>query len=420
MHKFMLNNFIFNNITILFLTTAILITILTLISAWKKIKNYKSLFVINFIFFLISFGIVVSTKNWFIFMIGWEMISLTTALILIWDSKDLAWEYFVIQFVGGSFLILTILVAYTNGYHTLGPINELWLQLMFIVGVGVKSAIIGFHIWLPYIYKRASVSFCSISSALVAKLGYIILLKIITNGNRALLYLGIIMIFYGGIKALANKNYKLILSYSSISQFGFICLAIGSGNQYGYYGAVLHIIAHAFAKSTLFNTAQNWILKFKSNSIFDFSASLKELNINTISTIIAFLSLMAFPLFIGYNSKYLIKYSLNSIPIFKFLLHLGSILTVTYVFKVLSIIFLADYKEKSIEKNVELNYQLSSLENIAVLIPSIILFVLAIKPDLYLDYYFKVNYLSAFITTSIYILIAYLIKIPLISRIKNQ
>lgn len=51
MHKFMLNNFIFNNITILFLTTAVLITILTLISAWQKIKNYKSLFVINFIFF---------------------------------------------------------------------------------------------------------------------------------------------------------------------------------------------------------------------------------------------------------------------------------------------------------------------------------------------------------------------------------
>jgi len=54
------------------------------------------------------------------------------------------------------------------------------------------------------------------------------------------------MIFYGGIKALEEKNYKLILAYSSISQFGFITLAIGSGNIYGYYGAVLHIIAHSF------------------------------------------------------------------------------------------------------------------------------------------------------------------------------
>lgn len=419
MTKFIVNNFIFNNITILFLVTAILITILTLISAWTKIKNYKILFLINLIFFLISFGIVISTNNWFIFMVGWEMVSLSTALILVWDSKNLAWEYFIVQFIGGSFLILTILMAYTNGYQTLEPINELWLQLMFIVGIGVKSSIIGFHIWLPYIYQRASTSFCSISSALVAKLGYIMLLKIITNGNRILLYLGIIMIFYGGIKALANKNYKLILSYSSISQFGFICLAIGSGNQYGYYGAVLHIIAHAFAKSTLFNTAENWILKFKSISIFDFTASLKNININTLSTLIAFLSLMAFPLFIGYNSKYLIKYSLNSIPIFELLLHLGSILTVSYVFKVLSIIFLEDSKEKTIKNQIKVNYKLSVPENIAVLIPAIILFLLTIKPDFYLNYYFEINYLSAFITTSIYILIAYLIRIPLISRIKN-
>ncbi|MFP4199274.1 MAG: proton-conducting transporter membrane subunit, partial [Halanaerobium sp.] len=262
MQEFISNNFIFNNLQLLFLSTGFFITFFTLLSSWRKVKEYRGLFLVNIIFFLISFSLVVSTKNWFVFMIGWELATLTTSLMLAWDDKNIAWEYFVIQFIGGSFLILTVLTAYTNGYQFIGPVQEFWLQLMFIIALGVKSAIIGLHTWVPYVYKQASTGFCALSSALVAKLGYITLLRIISNGNRLLLYLGLIMIFYGGIKALEEKNYKLILAYSSISQFGFITLALGSGNIYGYYGAILHIIAHAFAKSTLFNGAGNWIKEF--------------------------------------------------------------------------------------------------------------------------------------------------------------
>jgi len=329
----------------------------TLFSSWRKIKNYKFLFLGLIFIFIINYSLVISTTNWLIFMIGWEMVTLTTSLLLAWDDKNIAWEYFVIQFIGGSFLILTVLTAYTNGYKTIGAVDEFWLQLMFIIGLGVKSAVVGFHSWVPYVYKQASTSFSAISSELVAKLGYITLLRIITEGNRVLLYLGMIMIYYGGIKALEEKNYKLVLAYSSISQFGFITLAIGSGNIFGYYGAILHIIAHAFAKSTLFNSAGDWIKEFDSTSIFEFKCYGLKQKTNTFSTILSFLSLMAFPFFIGYNSKHLIKYSLSSIPMFEFLLHLGK--------------------------------------------------------------QFDFHYLRGFFTTSIYLIIAYLICFPIMSRINE-
>jgi NADH-quinone oxidoreductase subunit M len=354
-------------------------------------------------------------------MVGWELVTLTTALLLGWDDKNIAWEYFVIQFIGGSFLILTVLTAYTNGYQNLEPIKEFWLQLMFIIALGVKSAIIGLHSWVPYIYKKASTTFCALSSGLAAKLGYIILLKIINNGNRVLLYLGIIMIFYGGIKALESKNYKLILAYSSISQFGFITLAIGSGNIYGYYGAVLHIIAHAFAKSTLFNGAGNWIKEFNSTSIFDFKKCAVIQKINAISTFLSFLSLMAFPLFIGYNSKYLIKYSLKSIPMFEFLLHLGSILTVAYALKIMWIIIFKDLKKEdlSFQHNKKNSYQPTFIENISVLIPALLLIFSTITANIYLKHQFSFPYLSGLIITAIYLIIAYLIRFPIMARIKN-
>jgi NADH-quinone oxidoreductase subunit M len=421
MLQFISRNFIFNNINFLFLSTGLLITIFTLLSSWRKIDHYRLLFLSLAFFFVISFSLVITTKNWFIFMIGWELATLTTSLMLAWDNKNIAWEYFVIQFIGGSFLILTVLTAYTNGYQYIGAVNELWLQIMFIIALGVKSAIIGLHSWLPYIYKKSSAGFCALSSGLVAKLGYITLLRIITEGNRFLLYLGIIMIYYGGIKALEEKNYKLVLAYSSISQFGFITLAIGSGNIYGYYGAVLHIIAHAFAKSTLFNGAGNWIKEFDSTSIFDFKRCELKQKINAFSTILSFLSLMAFPFLLGYNSKHLIKYSLSSIPMFEFLLHLGSVLTVAYSLKILWIIIFKDLKESefNLKTKIKSNYQPTLIENLSILIPSIFLIILAIIANIYLSHQFNFHYLTGIFTTSIYLLIAYLIRFPIMSRINH-
>ena len=421
MQTFISSNFIFNNINILFLSIGLLVTFFTLVSNWRKINEYRSLFFLVTVFFVISFGLVVTTNNWFIFMIGWELATLTTSLMLAWDNKNIAWEYFVIQFIGGSFLILTVLTAYTNGYQNIGAIEEFWLQLMFIIGLGVKSAVIGLHFWVPYIYKQASTAFCALSSGLVAKLGYISLLRIIVNGNRLLLYLGLIMIFYGGIKALEEKNYKLILAYSSISQFGFITLAIGSGNIYGYYGAILHIMAHALAKSTLFNGAGSWIREFKSNSIFDFKRCELRQKINALSTILSFLSLMAFPFFIGYSSKHLIKYSLSAIPMFEFLLHLGSILTVAYSLKILWVIIFKDLKESNFNFKIKVksNYQPGVLENISILIPALSLILLAVTTNIYLGHQFDFHYLNGLSTTAIYLVVAYLIRFPIMSRIEH-
>jgi len=418
---FISSNFSINKINSLFLITGLLVTFFTLVSNWRKIKNYRAIFLTITVIFIMSFSLIITTKNWFVFVLGWELATLTTTLMLFWDNKNIAWEYFVIQFVGGSFLIFTVLTAYTNGYQVIGAVEEVWLQLMFIIGLGVKSAIIGLHSWLPYIYKQSSTGFRAISSALVAKLGYISLLKIITNGNRLLLYLGLIMIFYGGIKALAEKNYKLILAYSSISQFGFIALAIGSGNIYGYYGAVIQIIAHALAKSTLFNGAGNWIKEFKSTSIFDFKYCTVRQKITTFSTLLSFLSLMAFPFFIGYNSKDLIKYSLSSIPIFEFLLHLGSILTAAYSLKILWLVIFKDLKRSKLNFKTETKdfYSVTIWEQLSLLLPALSLIILSVSINTYLDHFFNFNYKTGLLTSLIYIVTAYLIIFPIISRIEN-
>lgn len=406
--EYIINNFTLNDYNLLFLSIGIFLCIITGISGWRKINKSRGWFYFLFFFYILSFAMVITTNNWFLFVLGWELVSLITTLILLWDNKSTAWKYLIIQFIGGSFLIYTVLIAHTNGYSQIGPIEETWIQNMFILGMGFKSAIFGFHFWIPMVYREASPIFCAISSGWVAKLGFITYLKLITNGNQLLLYAGLLMIFYGGLKAIRKNNYKVILGYSSISQLGFIALGIGSGTEYGYIGAVIHIIAHGLAKTTLFNGAGNLIREYGSVFITDFSDCQNRQRINSIATFISFLSLIGIPLLAGYNSKYLIKHSFDH-PFFIIALHLGSIITVLYSLRVLWITMFKNSRLNfsffKTNKKCEGNYSLSLAEKLALLLPLITLIFFGIFSNQILNTAFDFKILIGFLFSFLYIYI---------------
>lgn len=420
--EFIISNFTFSNYNLLFMSLGIFLSLVTAISAWRKIYNNKKWFYFLFFFYIISFSITITTKNWFLFVAGWELVSVITALMLLWDNKSAAWKYLIIQFIGGSFLIYTVLVAHTNGYTQVGPIEETWLQNMFILGMGFKSAIFGLHFWIPMIYREASSTFCAISSGWVAKLGFITYLKIITDGNQLLLYAGLLMVFYGGLRAIRENNYKVILGYSSISQLGFIALGIGSGTKYGYIGAVIHIIAHGLAKTTLFNGAANLIREYGSVLINDFVNCQNRQRVNSLSTFISFLSLMGIPLFVGYNSKHLIKYALDHHPFFIIILHISSIITVLYSLRVLWLTMFKNSKFnfsyfKSDEK-CKRNYILSLGEKLVLLLPVLALIVFGVFSNQILNINIDFDVLTGLLFSFIYVFIG--VRLYFANYIRNE
>ena len=420
--NFIINYFDLGNYNLLFLVIGIFLSLIVAISAWRKIHKNKKWFYFLFFFYIISFSITITTNNWFLFVGGWELVSVITALMLLWDNNSTAWKYLIIQLIGGSFLIYAVLVAHTNGYTQIGPIEETWLQNMFILGLGFKSSIFGLHFWIPMIYREASSTFCAISSGWVAKLGFITYLKIITDGNQLLLYAGVLMVFYGGLRALRENNYKVILGYSSISQLGFIALGIGSGTKYGYLGAVIHIIAHGLAKTTLFSGASNLIREYGSVLINDFVNCQTRQQINSITTFMSFLSLIGIPLFAGYNSKHLIKYSLDHHPFFIIILHIGSIITVLYSLRVLWFIMFKhsklDFSYFRPEKNCQRNYILNSIEKITLLLPVLILIVFGIFSNQILNINMKFDILTGFLFSFVYIFIG--VRLYFANYIRNE
>jgi len=384
--------------------TGVLLTSLTAVSAWRLIDCKKWLYYLINLLYIFSFTLVIVANNWFIFITAWEMVTLTTTLLLLWSNRRIALQYFVVQFVGSSFLLYAILMAIGESYLKIGPINEPWLQNLFVIGLGMKSAVFGLHFWLPPIHSRAPSPVSAILSGWVVKLGFITYLKIIVDGNQFLLYLGLLMIFYGGIKALLATDYKVLLAFSSISQLGYIALGIGSGTYYGYLGSIFHIIAHGLAKSLLFIGSGYWLKEY---------GAWQRQRLNSIGTIIGFMSLMGLPFIFGYYGKHLIKHGIENSLFLNIILHVGSILTILYALRFLRWGIMGDKKKVEDQREIHRTFFLDYPVRISLLIPSVILLLLGIWPGILKvwlpDMRIENNWFMGIISYSGYLLLSFLL-----------
>ena len=399
-----IENFDLSRLNMIFLATGFIITTASLISSQDYSYPHRNWFYLSLVVYTLSFSMIILTTNWIIFMIGWELVTITTFAMLLWGGNKIARIYLIIQFIGSNFLLYVVLLIMNAGYTTIGPIDNFNLQLLLILGVGLKSAIIGLHFWLPIVHSRAPSPVSTILSGWVVKLGFILLLKTVVTGNIVLFYAGIAMVIYAGIEAIYETDYKVLLAYSTISQLGFIAIGLGSGNTYAYWGSVLHIIVHGLAKTSLFLGSGYWIKKIKRRTIYDFKNGWYKDKINSVLTIFGLLVLVGFPLIAGYNSKTLIKYAAGDSTIFKYLFHFLSILTYLYVIRFLGWgIFKVDKTEEIREENVFIEGKTI----FSMALPLFVILVLAFVSNSIIEIdYNNFHFMNGFIKSIIYIVIS--------------
>jgi multicomponent Na+:H+ antiporter subunit D len=132
-----------------------------------------------------------------------------------------------------------------------------------VVGLGIKSAMFPFHLWLPDAHGGATAASSAILSGLVLK-GYIALL--ITLMVRVfgldlmreigicnlLLFLGLLGMIFGSLAAMREYHVKRMLANSSVAQIGYIFLGLGLGTEAGLAAACFHMLVHAACKPLLF------------------------------------------------------------------------------------------------------------------------------------------------------------------------
>ncbi|WP_202320607.1 complex I subunit 5 family protein [Archaeoglobus neptunius] len=179
--------------------------------------------------------------------------------------------YFVWTHIAGVLALLGFLMVgfenQTLALHSLKVIGFLPWLLIFL-GMLVKLPGLGPHIWLPWAHAEAPTPVSALLSPLTVGLAGYVLLRIymvdssfITQYRDIIIAYAVISSVYAGFSVFKQKDYKRLLAYSTVSQMGYVLIALCLGS-YGLVGVVIQYMSHAFGKSILFMTAGAIIASF--------------------------------------------------------------------------------------------------------------------------------------------------------------
>ena len=303
-------------------------------------------------------GVVVTGDlfNLFVFM----EIALFAALALVAyggqaHEFEASFKYAVMASISASLILLAIAVVYsatsTLGLATISlslarqsPLLVLWVGGLFLAGFGLKAAAMPFHAWLPDAHSSApSPISAMLSGVLIKTLGVYVLIRLFYNVLGAprlfldiFLGLGAVSILLGVLLAIGQWDIKRLLAYHSISQIGYIFLAMGLGTTLGMAGAVYHMINHAVFKSLLFYNAGALETALGTRDLREMGNVSKLLPVTSGTSMIASLSISGIPPFNGFFSKLMIIVAAVQAgqPLLALVAVVGSLLTLASFMKV--------------------------------------------------------------------------------------
>lgn len=243
------------------------------------------------------------------------------------------------------------------------------ISFFFIICAFIKSAQIGFHLWLPDSMEAPVPASALIHSATLVSAGIFLLLRFnsLFEFSPQILYfvgvVGSITAFYGGISSMYQSDIKKILAYSTISHCGFLMVLVSFG-VYEY--VILYLYVHGFFKAVTFLSVGN-IIRFTRN-IQDFKRMgqfYKYLPFECLAIIVSLINLGGLPLSLGFYIKHLLFISMDSNNYYYYLIFinciLGAITGLFYSFKLIYYIFFDIKKSK---KTVYLQAQKQNLNSI--------------------------------------------------------
>jgi NADH-quinone oxidoreductase subunit L len=315
------------------------------------------------LFMFAMLGIVLS-NNFVMLFIFWELVGFTSyVLIGHWFERDAAAEAakkaFITNRVGDFGFMLGILMIWaTTGSVVFADIaprlsiltgNPGFLAvaaLLIFCGAAGKSAQFPLHVWLPDAMEGPTPVSALIHAATMVAAGVYMLVRVgfIIQASQTALdviaWIGTITAVMAALIATQQSDIKRILAYSTLSQLGYMVMAIGlsSGDA-----AIFHLFTHAFFKALLFLGAGSVIIALHhEQDIWEMGGLSKNLTITFVTFLVGALALMGCPPFSGFFSKDAIlalAYEHN-MPIFVLALA-TAFLTAFYITRLLVVVFLS-------------------------------------------------------------------------------
>jgi NADH-quinone oxidoreductase subunit M len=215
----------------------------------------------------------------FLFYIFWEAVLVPSYFMVgSWGGRrriEAAVKFFVYTLLGGLVMLVGIIgLAFLHAKATgspsfdylalrdlaKNPVTQRWLFLAFFTAFAIKTPLVPLHSWLPDTYTEAPTSTTVLLAGVMSKMGVygfvrfsLPLFPDAAHWFRPLLFsLAVAGILYAAVVATAQRDFKRLIAYSSISHLGFIVLGIFAFNIQGLQGAVFYMVAHGVIIGGLF------------------------------------------------------------------------------------------------------------------------------------------------------------------------
>jgi multicomponent Na+:H+ antiporter subunit D len=273
-------------------------------------------------------------------------------------SLEASFKYAVMSSVGSVFIYIgiAVLYGYTSTLNmadisrviaTKGPGLVIpFVTTLFIMGFGLKAGLAPFHAWLPDAYSDAPATVPALSSGILIKtLGVYTLARLSYNVfgitkefSSVLICLGVISMFLGAVMAAGQKTMKRFLGYSSISQIGYIAIALGVGTPMALVGAIFYILNHSLSKTLLFLSAGSMEYSTGTDDLGSIRNARAGSPVAGYAGLLGALSISGIPPLGGFWAKLLIMLACIQAgrPVLAFATILASILTLVYYFKAMT------------------------------------------------------------------------------------
>jgi NADH-quinone oxidoreductase subunit L len=240
---------------------------------WDE-AGYKRFFILlNFIF--TSIYLLVMSNNLIVLAVAWQLMSIVLYLLVSFNVgsntavKNARWTMIIHKSADLVFLLAVILTYKTFGSFDLAVLKVQWLAMseapmdnpmIFIVGIlyliaaMMKSAIVPFHVWLPYTSEAPTpvsalmhAGVVNVGGILLNKMAYLLMLA--PGVLNIAFVVGLITAIFASLLMLVVSDIKRSLGYSTVGQMGYMIMEVGLG---AFSLAIYHLMVHGIFKATLF------------------------------------------------------------------------------------------------------------------------------------------------------------------------
>lgn len=405
-----------------------LVLLIGVVSSWHLQEKTKGYFILYLILSSSIVGCFIAL-DFFLFYLCFEFMLLPMFFLIgIWGGKRRSYasiKFFLYTLLGSLFILVVMIALYMSvvddsvntfslvsmmdgSYEDGSVLDPTSKELIFgysaralafvflIIGFGIKLPIVPVHTWLPDAHVEAPTSISVVLAGLLLKVGAYGFFRIVfsifpdmaIDFGGLIAVLGVLSILYGGFNALAQKDLKRMVAYSSVSHMGFVLVGLASLTSEGVSGSLFHMISHGLISPALFLLAGVLYDRTGNRQIENFSGLASKMPAYTFFVALFFFAGLGLPGMSGFVGEVMVLLGAfkSSLSIWIGLLTVSGIaVSAAYFLWTIQRMFFGGYfvREKSWEPRM---VDIGKREKFMLIPLAILVIILGIFPRLVLDY----------------------------------